>query len=182
MGESWVKSPKSVIRLFTNLRTERRWALRRKTQLSSPGFRWAREFSRRGGPRRRWRRRGRRSRWRRWRRGPEDWVMEEDHDKCTSHLFSSWNLEIIFWKRSKFWSKYMFRVGHLVGELGSWLTLILAVPPSARFCLGWWEIGRTGWASGKDVETSQIKVNPTQLSDQMDLPVCVLFDYASYSF
>ena len=34
--------------------------------------------------------------------------------------------------------------------------------------LGWWEISSTGWASGQDVGTSQIKVNQTQLSDLMD--------------
>ena len=51
------------------------------------------------------------------------------------------------------------------------LTLILAVPPSAWICLGWWEIGRTGWAAGKDGGTSKIKVNPTQVRQQMCHPV-----------
>ena len=34
-----------------------------------------------------------------------------------------------------------------LGRLGFW---ILNVPFSAQFCLGWWEFGRRGWASGQD--------------------------------
>ena len=28
-----------------------------------------------------------------------------------------------------------------------WMTLILSVPLAARFCLGWWEFGRSGWVT-----------------------------------
>ena len=51
------------------------------------------------------------------------------------------------------------------------LTWILTVPLSARFCLGWWEFGRRGWAAGQDGGTSQIKVNATQVRQEMGHPV-----------
>ena len=58
--------------------------------------------------------------------------------------------------------------------VGLTLILILDVQHSAWFCLGWWEIGRTGWAGGQDGETSKIKVYPTQVRQEMCHPVgCV---------
>ena len=38
-----------------------------------------------------------------------------------------------------------------------WVDLDFDVPPSARFCLGQWEFGRTGWAGGQDDGTSKSK-------------------------
>ena len=69
----------------------------------------------------------------------------------------------------------MYRVSHLVVDWVG-LTWILSVPLSARFCLGWWEFGRSGWAAGKlDRRTrwwnTQIKVDPTQVHEQMEHPV-----------
>ena len=47
-------------------------------------------------------------------------------------------------------------VVHLVEDLiGS--TRILSVPRSARFCLGWFEFGRRGWAAGQDGGTPKSK-------------------------
>ena len=51
------------------------------------------------------------------------------------------------------------------------LTFILAVPLSARFCLGWWEIGRIGRAAGQVEWNIKIKVNPTQVWDVMGHPI-----------
>ena len=65
------------------------------------------------------------------------------------------------------------------------LTLILSVPLSAQLCLGWWEIGRTGWAAGQDGGISQIKVNPTQVRLEMGHPVlkvCLTSDYSKSSW
>ena len=61
-------------------------------------------------------------------------------------------------------------------RLDSWvgLTLIWTVPPYTWFCLGCWEIGRTGWEAGQDGGKSLIRVNPTKLSNQMDHPVEVM--------
>ena len=58
--------------------------------------------------------------------------------------------------------------GRIVG-LG--LTVILAVPPSARFGLGSWEVGRTGRESGQSGGASKIKINPTI---QPDGPRCII--------
>ena len=57
--------------------------------------------------------------------------------------------------------------------LDSWvgLTLILAVPPSARFCFEWWEFGRSGWAAGQESGTSDPTPNPTI---RPDVPPCTL--------
>ena len=54
------------------------------------------------------------------------------------------------------------------------LALICAVPPSVQFCLGWWEIGRSGRAGGQDDGTCQIKVNPTQVLQEKCHPVCFM--------
>ena len=54
------------------------------------------------------------------------------------------------------------------------------VPPSASFCLGWREIGRTGWAAGQDGGTSQIKVNPTQVRQEMCHPVVLQIKIFSF--
>ena len=70
-------------------------------------------------------------------------------------------LEIAFLDQSM---QVEYRVVHLVW----WLDCSCS---TFRFCLGWWEIGKSGWASGQDIGTSQIVVSPTQLSDQMDHPV-----------
>ena len=45
------------------------------------------------------------------------------------------------------------------------LTLISSVPLSALLCLGWWEIGRSGWADGQDGGTQKSK--STQLRSQL---------------
>ena len=34
---------------------------------------------------------------------------------------------------------------------------------TASFCMGWWEFGRSSWASGN----TQIKINPSQVQEQM---------------
>ena len=36
-------------------------------------------------------------------------------------------------------------------------TLILSVPLSAQFCLGWWDLGRSSWAAGQDGGTPKSK-------------------------
>ena len=54
------------------------------------------------------------------------------------------------------------------------LTWIWAFLPSAWLCLGWWEIGITGWAAGQDGGTSQIKVNQTEVRQEMGLPVTLM--------
>ena len=51
-----------------------------------------------------------------------------------------------------------FQVGNWVG-----LTLILAIPLSARFYMGRWELGRRIWVAGQDRRNLQIKVTRTQL-------------------
>ena len=51
------------------------------------------------------------------------------------------------------------------------LTMLLVIPLSARFCLGRWGFGRIGWVTGKDGWTSQIKVNPTHVTDHHCHPV-----------
>ena len=43
-----------------------------------------------------------------------------------------------------------------------WVDFYLAVPPSAWFSLGSWEVGRTGCVVGQDGGTPQIEVNRTQ--------------------
>ena len=54
----------------------------------------------------------------------------------------------------------------LVGD-----TLILFVTPPYRFCLGRCECGRMGWAARQDGGTAKMKVNPTQVCEQMALHV-----------
>ena len=41
------------------------------------------------------------------------------------------------------------------GCVMGWVDSYFDVPPSARFCLGQWEFGRTGWAGGQDDGTSK---------------------------
>ena len=61
----------------------------------------------------------------------------------------------------------MCQIGYLCIATTGWpiswvgLKLICAVPPCAYFCLGWWEIGKSGLAGGSDGGWN-IKVNPTQ--------------------
>ena len=67
---------------------------------------------------------------------------------------------------------------HCTGGPISWrtsvgLTLILVVPPSAWFCLGWWEIGGTGWAVRQDGGKSQIKANLTEVCQEMPPPLYI---------
>ena len=51
------------------------------------------------------------------------------------------------------------------------LTLFLAVPLSAWFCWGRWELGSVGIAAGQSGGPVKIIVNPTKVSDQMPLTV-----------
>ena len=44
------------------------------------------------------------------------------------------------------------------------LTWILTVPLSARFCLGWWEFGRRGWARWWNIP-NQSQRNPSSTGD-----------------
>ena len=55
----------------------------------------------------------------------------------------------------------IYRVSHLWTGLSS-------VTLSAKFCLGKWEFGRSGWARWWN---TQIKVNLTQVHEQMGHPV-----------
>ena len=48
------------------------------------------------------------------------------------------------------------------------LTWILSILLSARVCLGWWGFCRSSWTSWWN---TQIKVNPTQVHEQMGHPV-----------
>ena len=75
-------------------------------------------------------------------------------------LFFSWFLEKRQTKRT------------LTDELPYWveLTLILVVPLSAQFYLGWWEFGRSGWATGKDGGTPKSK-STQHRSQQVNHPV-----------
>ena len=57
-------------------------------------------------------------------------------------------------------------VQNLQGGPSGWIAgLILAAPPSAWFCLGWWEVGRTGWAKWWNINIidyiDQSQPNPT---------------------
>ena len=49
--------------------------------------------------------------------------------------------------------------------------MILVIPLSARSYLGRWGFGRIGWVTGQHGGTSQIKVNPSHVSDRMNNPV-----------
>ena len=52
-------------------------------------------------------------------------------------------------------------------DLG-WLFTVLL---SAWSCLGWWEVGSMGRASGQDEWNIEVKVNPTQVRDLLNHPV-----------
>ena len=61
------------------------------------------------------------------------------------------------------WQHRVYRVGHLVADLGGVSYCFLAGPPWAIFCWGRWHGSTATWRNSQD---------PTQVRDQMPLPVC----------
>ena len=70
-------------------------------------------------------------------------------------------LNYSLFRRERVWKKKPQNTTGCPHLLVDWAgsTWIQCVPLSAQFCLGWWELGRSGWENG------QTKVNQTQVHD-----------------
>ena len=95
-----------------------------------------------------------------------------EHICCVHHVIY-WYY-ICTWLPLWYWSSFQDTGWPISWRTWVGLTWVLTVPQSARFCLDWWEFGRSGWAARQDDGTSQIKVNPTQVRQEMGHPVLLM--------
>ena len=102
--------------------------------------------------------------------------------KCRLDKFPRPNIYCL-WNWVNGFKRRIVNINVLTHLVGNWvgLILVLAIPLSARFSLGWWEFGRKGWVAGQDGCNIQIKFNPTQFPDtdlycqttEFPIPSCV---------